>query len=136
MKERIVAVFKCKDCGERAEAVELIPAKGGERNTVSSGAVVYDQGSSTSALLPQEYEPALKAVEAGDAKALHAVHPRYASMYCPPCSGCYCLAHWKREQLPDPNGDAYSMYYDTYGTCPKGHRRLMAKDGFDWPKGA
>jgi hypothetical protein len=26
------------------------------------------------------------------------------------------------------------MHYDTYGTCPAGHKRLMAKDSLWWPE--
>ena len=43
--------------------------------------------------------------------------------YCPECNLIYCKDHWIMEVKYD---DDFPGFYDcTYGTCPKGHRRMI-----------
>jgi hypothetical protein len=43
--------------------------------------------------------------------------------YCPECDKAYCGDHIKQEVVMD---DEDPGFYDcTYGTCPKGHRRMI-----------
>jgi len=43
--------------------------------------------------------------------------------YCPECDKVYCADHWRTEVVMD---EEWSDFYDcTYGTCPKGHRRMI-----------
>ena len=40
--------------------------------------------------------------------------------YCPKCDSIYCSEHYTTEEEWDEG------FYDcTYGTCPKGHRRII-----------
>jgi ssDNA-binding Zn-finger/Zn-ribbon topoisomerase 1 len=43
--------------------------------------------------------------------------------YCPECDKVYCREHMKMEVVMDE--EAPSFYDCTYGTCPKGHRRMI-----------
>lgn len=126
MKQGISATFQCKVCGLDTETIRLV-SRG------SSSAITFDSGSTTMDLSSEQYEKVKHALEAADARALHAAHPRWIPVYCPQCQACYCRSHWTIDQLPDPDSDSYSMHYDTYGTCPSGHKRLMAKDSLSWP---
>ncbi len=130
----IAAAFACAACGEEAETVRFLP-RGVPGNHCSGDAVQFHFGSETMMLGPGDVRAVRAALTASDAAALHAAHPRWAASYCPQCRACYCRRHWTIEQEPDPAGDGYSMHYDTHGTCPSGHRRLMAKDGPGWPQG-
>jgi len=132
MTQKIVAEFKCKECGNKTETVRLLP-RGAAGNYCSGDAIKYNFDSETMMLSPEEAAIVGAALAAADAAAVHAAHPRWLASYCPKCGACYCRKHWKIEQWPDPASDSYSMHYDTFGTCPLKHRRLMAKDGMGWP---
>jgi hypothetical protein len=129
---RFSATFRCKVCGRDAETVHFLE-KGAPGNPCSYDAINYDFESETLELQPDTAPAVKRAVIASDAAALHAAHPRYLATYCPECRGCYCKKHWRTESWPDPQSDSWSMYYDTFGTCPAGHKRLMAKDSLSWP---
>jgi hypothetical protein len=130
----IRATFRCSVCGQDAETVRFLP-KGVESNYTSSDAVLYNFASETLALSREDAAKVREAVVASDAAALFAAHPRFAVTYCPECRACFCRSHWVIEKEPDPDSDWYSMHYDTYATCPSGHKRLTAKDSLSWPKG-
>ena len=129
----ISATFRCKVCGADAETVRFM-VKGTPGNYCTGDAINYDSGSETRMLEGEEIERVRRALESSDAEALYEVHHRYLPTYCPKCEACYCKDHWKVDSHPDPNSDSYSMHYDTYGTCPAHHRRLMAKDSYYWPE--
>lgn len=43
--------------------------------------------------------------------------------YCPDCGMIYCKDHWVMEVKYDED---FPGFYDcTYGTCPRGHRRMI-----------
>ena len=55
-----------------------------------------------------------------DASALHAHIAGGMDAYCPSCDRVYCRDHYQTEERYDEG------FYDcTYGTCPKGHRRMI-----------
>ncbi len=61
------------------------------------------------------------ALEAKDALALYEVDFEFAPFVCPKCSAVYCEEHWIVEDVYDEG------FYDcAYGTCPRGHRRVLA----------
>jgi hypothetical protein len=43
--------------------------------------------------------------------------------YCPECDKAYCEEHMRMEVVMDE--DDPNFYDCTYGTCPKGHRRMI-----------
>jgi hypothetical protein len=128
----VSATFSCKVCGAQAETVCLLP-KGSSSNPCSSEAILYDFESETMAISEHEAAQVERALKSSNAAILYSAHHRWLCTYCPACQACYCKTHWRIESQPDPQSDWYSMHYDTYGTCPAGHKRLMAKDGLSWP---
>ena len=64
-----------------------------------------------------------KAIQGGDAEALHRLNPEFAPAWCPTCRRSYCRKHWRTEVA---GADDHPGWYDaTYGTCPGGHRRKL-----------
>lgn len=132
MTGEIAATFRCKTCGRDAETIHFLP-KGLSSNPCSCDAITYDFESETMEIPAEKAPQVRQAVAESDAAALYSAHPRFLATYCPKCSCCYCKKHWAIEDWPDPHSDYWSMHYDTFGTCPEGHRRLMAKDALWWP---
>jgi hypothetical protein len=55
-----------------------------------------------------------------DASALHAHISGGMDAYCPACDRVYCRDHYQTDERYDEG------FYDcTYGTCPRGHRRMI-----------
>jgi hypothetical protein len=66
------------------------------------------------------YADAAAALDAHDVRALWAGNNEWAPFYCPGCDACYCRDHWHAEMEFDEG------FYDcTWGTCPRGHRRMI-----------
>ena len=124
--------FACKTCGAKAETIHFSP-RGHPSNPCASDAITYNFESETMAISHDEAMRVRQALSAADPGALYSAHHRWLATYCPQCGACYCGMHWDVENWPDPASDWHSMHFDTYGTCPAGHRRLMAKDGLSWP---
>ncbi len=135
MRNKVSATFCCKVCGLDTETVHFLP-RGFPSNPCSSDAVTFDFESESMAVSEDEAAKVEQALSASDAAALYLAHHRWLATYCLMCRACYCKSksHWVIESEPDPDSDWYSMHYDTYGTCPAGHKRLMAKDSLSWPK--
>lgn len=111
--------FQCASCRRTAETVRLVRAPSG---TVFS----YGFGTSSVGLIAQDAERLEALLLKGDPAALHAFRPMYAASFCPECGKCYCLEHWSgRHGAPPPEGDAYSWDWAEYGTCPRGHNRVL-----------
>jgi hypothetical protein len=131
--DKISASFICKICGGQTEVVLFTP-KDVSSIISTSCSITYNFGSETMAISDEEATRVRQALLTADAAALYTAHHRWLATYCPQCEACYCKNHWTIQYLPDPSSDSYSMHFDTYGTCPAGHRRLMAKDSLSWPE--
>jgi hypothetical protein len=46
--------------------------------------------------------------------------PEGIDAFCPECDAIYCHSHYRTQVVEDEG------FYDcTYGTCPRGHRRMI-----------
>jgi hypothetical protein len=127
----------CAVCGGRAAMVELVPP-GVTHPRAGSAALadlgIYDRPSGRGSLIQEgvtgksmwaidsDQLDALRAIFVrGDWRALHRLDPEWLSSYCPTCDVNYCAAHWdKFDEFDD------GFYDCTRGTCPRGHRRMLA----------
>jgi len=135
----VSAEFACRACGAEAGRVVMLDA--GEvpprladgfpsagllddprsRRLIVAGPVATASG---------PYEPKdarawperalLAAIRGADGAALFKMDPELAPFWCPECEGAYCRTHWNKQTNFDDG-----FYDTTYGTCPRGHRRML-----------
>lgn len=112
------AEYRCDLCGELAGRVEVVPSPhspGRKRLVLSVFISMWEQASPDAT-----YAAAAEALRGGDPRALWALDPEWAPFYCPECNACYCRTHWRQVMQFDEG------FYDcTYGTCPRGHTRML-----------
>ena len=111
----VAATFICDQCDE--VTAQLI---------LSSDQVLHQEGfwgTSREIIAPSRYAALAQALAQTDAAALYKLNFLWVPFYCPTCQRSYCYAHWQMEKQWDEN---FPGWYDcTYGTCPRGHRRLI-----------
>jgi len=133
------ATFYCAECGEAAAIVRLLveyaddprlkepsppgvpegAGKIGEKSKRLS--IEGGPAAATHGLFRQSVPQIIGALERSDAQALRNVDREFAPFYCRECAASYCRNHWETEDVWD------DFSYDcTYGTCPKGHRAMIA----------
>ena len=126
------ACFRCAACGEVAAVVKAVPAEVpadmgpplGPQSHRQQGIVVdYFGGTAWKLAEPGTYV-AVRAIlndEEPDPAELRRIDWELAPFYCPECERSYCYADWLTYVLFDEG------FYDcTMGTCPAGHRHMVA----------
>ena len=111
------AEYTCALCGAVAGRVEVVPSPTtpGNRLVLSVFFSVWQQASPEAT-----YSAAADALRGGDPRALWTLNAEWAPFYCPECNACYCRDHWRQWMEFDEG------FYDcTYGTCPRGHTRML-----------
>lgn len=114
------AVFRCQVCISVAATVELKAAPDN-----SKGMLIIEGflGNSTETIKGRTIQLVHQALSAHDARLLYSIDRLWAPFYCPQCERVYCVKHWIIVPVFD---DDFPGWYDSsYGTCPKGHRRLV-----------
>ena len=112
----------CDVCGKTAMVFKMGPFLG-KRGFVYSG--ITHETAFPAENLPKVFELLGK----NDIKGLHAFLHKDLDVYegldayCPECDKVYCADHMKMEVVMDEDDPAF--YDCTYGTCPKGHRRMI-----------
>jgi hypothetical protein len=125
--------FTCAACGAEAATVtygaagELLPVGDAiEAEDNSPVMLPYPRiriakGPAPVTITPVQDAPGvIRALEQGDAAALYARDPEYASFWCPECRACYCARHWVTETNFDEG-----FFDDIVGWCPQRHRRTL-----------
>jgi hypothetical protein len=80
----------------------------------------------TTTWLSQEQARWLEEIlKSGQARPLFDWNDEWASFYCAECARVYCRKHWETEVVFDDDPAMPGWYDCTYGTCPKGHRRIV-----------
>ncbi|HET7229602.1 MAG TPA: hypothetical protein VFJ16_06340 [Longimicrobium sp.] len=110
------AEYTCAVCGAVAGRVEAVPSP-----TTPGNRLVHSVFFGMWQALPDATQSAaVKALRGGDPRALWALDSEWAPFYCPECKACYCRDHWRQWMEFDEG------FYDcTYGTCPRGHTRML-----------
>jgi hypothetical protein len=117
MSEPAATEYRCALCGQVAGRVEVVPSpvNPGNRLVLSVFTSMWEEASPRAT-----YAAAAEALRGGDPRALWALNAEWAPFYCPECNACYCRAEWNEAMEFDEG------FYDcTYGTCPRGHTRLL-----------
>ncbi|MBN1865597.1 MAG: hypothetical protein JW808_11930 [Victivallales bacterium] len=133
----VSAQFFCSACGKPAATVTLVaPGQPDPRLTpvpegfppdinmvfIDTPRLSIDGGprSYTTGVDDSLVERVKAALLAGDARELFAIDREFAPFWCPKCKCCYCRNHCDSEDIFD------ECFYDaTYGTCMRGHRRML-----------
>ena len=121
--DRLVsATYRCVLCGAEAGHLQLkIYDDADEATFVLRGLV----GKTTQWVSRQNMTQLVRVLTAGHARELYELDTEWASFYCPECDCVYCKAHWHTRIQFDDDDDMRGWYDCTYGTCPKGHERIV-----------
>jgi len=134
----VSASFCCSVCGQEASLVTFVPAGQPDprltpetpdmpqgismlgsdqaRLSIHGGPVSYTIGVSGN-----KVELVKAALLARSAAQLYALDYQYAPFWCRECKHCYCREHYPSyAAYDDGHFDCY------YGTCPKGHKRMLS----------
>jgi hypothetical protein len=121
------ARYECALCGKVAATLALLPKNSQHTDVLQAGVatlVLSDFIGKTSEQVSEQIESALRAaLEEKCAVKLYKLNRLWAPFYCPECAAAYCINHWAVETRYN---DEFPGFYDcSYGTCPKGHRRMI-----------
>ncbi|MBI4146701.1 hypothetical protein HY489_05185 [Candidatus Woesearchaeota archaeon] len=113
----------CQECGKIAATFDLGPGQLGKQIALNyNGITGYSHFDATDA-------PTIFArLEKDDIDKIHTFLDKYSrrgvrgiDAYCPECKKIYCQDHYKQYE----ERDEHNFYSCTYGTCPKGHQRII-----------
>ena len=114
--------YRCDICEDDAGQLELQFFRAFDDVTLIIDGIV---GQTTTWLSPSNAARLEQALKGGSPRALFEIDEEWASFYCPQCDKAYCQKHWQTEIVFDDDPAMPGWYDCTYGTCPKGHRRIV-----------
>jgi|SRR5215510_11745578 len=115
------ATFDCALCNGLAGTIELLPPRHPEGLSKDEATIFLRDfiGTEKVVVTPEGRPRVEAALIQADAAALFQVERLWAPFYCPACACVYCRKHWVI--VPEYDDGFFDC---SYGTCPKGHRRL------------
>ena len=123
------AIFRCDFCGESAATVEFVakgvPHPNALLNDAGAGTIIISgfYGLHREVVMHRHFGVIMALIECNP-RPLYAVDELWAPFYCPECDRSYCIKHW--DIVLKFDNDFMPGWYDcSYGTCPKGHKRMV-----------
>lgn len=116
------AAPRCSVCAAEAASIELLDR--GDPRALSGPTLVVTFAGAHSTLLEDEAVAAItRALGSCAWRELFDIDVEYAPFYCPNCETSYCEREWTEELVWDEDDPGFLDA--TYGTCPRGHRRML-----------
>ncbi len=119
MPDSVQLTLTCAVCGKPAAVIKLTCGKGNKPRLV----ITQFLGTTTASVEEEHVDEVWQALIRGNLDALMELDPLWAPCYCPECKQSYCQNHWI--VVPRFDEDFPDFYDCAYGTCPKGHERMV-----------
>jgi len=113
--------FHCSMCNAQAGAIDLTT----DRFITIDGPVGVTHFGASDVLKAKVAGILHQPDELELARQLYALDELWAPQYCPDCDAIYCKDHWQIEMRFEDDDDLPGWYDAAYGTCPRGHKRMI-----------
>lgn len=114
--------FKCRECQSLAASMELssLPNQSEQQALLTTTGFI---GLVKEVVFGDKLQNIYEIFRAGKPQELFDLESMLIPFYCPICKASYCYKHWNVLEVFDSDFDGW--YDCSYGTCPKGHKRLV-----------